>query len=46
VDKLQVKELEHQIHELTEELQLKDKVIEEYEVELGISAAVDGVGGE
>lgn len=45
VDKLQVKELEQQIHELSEELQIKDKVIEEYEVELGI-VVQDGIGGE
>jgi hypothetical protein len=40
-----VRELEQQIHELSEELQLKDKVIEEYEVELGI-VVQDGLGGE
>ena len=36
VDKLHVKELESQIHSLTEDLQMREKIIEEYELELGI----------
>ena len=42
VDKLQVRELEQQIQEMGEEIQIKDKVIEEYELELGIIVKEDG----
>ena len=35
IDKLHIKELEAQIHSLTDDLQLREKVIEDYEVELG-----------
>lgn len=47
VDKLHVNELEAQIHSLTEDVQLKEKVIEEYEIELGIVTAegADGAHG-
>jgi hypothetical protein len=36
IDKLHIKELEGQIHSLTHDLQLREKVIEDYEQELGI----------
>lgn len=40
IDKLHINELEEQIHSLTHDLQLREKVIEDYEQELGI--VIDG----
>ena len=46
VDKLHVKELESQIHSLTDDLQMREKIIEEYELELGIVISEGGDQGD
>ena len=46
VDKLHVKELESQIHSLTDDLQMREKIIEEYELELGIVIPEGGDQGD
>ncbi len=46
VDMLHAKELVEQISSLTEDIQMKEKIIEDYEIELGIIVIEDAANGE
>ena len=46
MDMLHAKELVEQISSLTEDIQMKEKIIEDYEIELGIIVIEDAANGE